>query len=406
MHDLLRIWRRIEALPVTAGIDQQWRVLLGDDIRLLEPYLMPEQQLATSYPCPDPIYDNCPRRVVQNGTDDIVAVCGNTPPQCEPVTLTRRDLLIRSLNTEKWIAAVTKCLREVNGLDVIELDVPDGVVVLGTLNRRGRRLAVVWVRREIADIENLVRGIRATTGAADLIAVLPPDCRGQTDRPLAGGVVLLTFYKGDDGRLDLYRALDLLDPTYRQRRIDDPSAIFDDVRLEFGEEPGVRHVVRINGQEYDGFQKSDIKFARLLLLAAARARDADVENGGWINKTQLRGGEDRDRDLEKLRKEFHDHSHPGLTNDELKALIKSKKRTGEIRLAVPPMNIKFDDSLRQFEFIGASRARSKQPNKLRTFGMKELDRNLAEGAANARLVLKDARKLGVPSPDLLKRRGE
>ncbi len=402
MHELLRIWRRVEALPVTAGVDQDWKDLLGDDLCILEPYLKPEQQLATTYTCPHPVYDNCPRRVVHHGPDDIVAVCGNASPQCEPVKLTRRDLVIRSLSTKEWVTAVTKGLREINGLEVIDLDTPDGVVALGTLNRRGRRLSVVWVRREIDNIEILLRGIRAAVIGGDLVAMLPPGTRGQTDRLVVPGIVILAVPATDDGDLALYRALDLLDPSYRQHRIEDPNALFDDVRFEFTEEPGLRHVVKINGHEYGGFQKSDIKFARLLLLAAARAKDIDVENGGWIKKARLLGGEDRDRDLEKLRRELHEHSHPGLTNDELKALIKSKKGTGEIRLAVPPMNIKFDESLSRFKFIGASPTKSKQPKKRGTAGMKELERNLAAGLTNARLLLKNARKLGVPSPDDVK----
>ncbi|MBE0557115.1 MAG: hypothetical protein IH628_07770, partial [Proteobacteria bacterium] len=111
MHELLRIWRRVEALPVTVGVDQDWKDLLGDDLCILESYLKPEQQLATTYTCPHPIYDNCPRRVVHHGPNDIVAVCGNAPPQCDPVKLTRRDLVIRSLSTKDWLVGVAKGLR-------------------------------------------------------------------------------------------------------------------------------------------------------------------------------------------------------------------------------------------------------------------------------------------------------
>ncbi|MBI4511499.1 MAG: hypothetical protein HY698_17835, partial [Deltaproteobacteria bacterium] len=400
MHELLRVWRRIEALPVAAGVDADWKELLGGDLRFLEPYLKPEQQLATSYLCPHPVHDNCPRRVVHHGPDDIVAVCGNASPWCEPLKLTRRDLVVRSLKTKEWIAAVVKELRDANGLEALDLDLPEGVVALGTLARRGRRVAVVWVRREVDDVENLARGIRATLEGADLVVMLPPSVHRATDGLVAGaGIVLLAPPNVDEGRLKLYRALDLLDPRYRERRVEDPTAIFDDVTVEFAEEPGVRHVVKINGQEYGGFQRSDIKFARLLLLAAARAAEPNIDDGGWIDKSRLRGGEDRDRDLEKLRNELYEHQHPGLTPEEMRALIKSKRGSGEIRLAVPPTNICFDDSLRRFEFISASQTKSKQPKKRRTPGMEDLGRNLADGFANARLLLKDARRLGVPDEE-------
>jgi len=116
MHDLLRIWRRVEAMPVTAGVELQWRELLGDDLHLLKSFLSPEQRLATSYPCPHPVHDDCPRRVVHHGPEDIVAVCGNAAPQCDPLHLERGDLVIYSLKRPEWIAAITEALREANGL--------------------------------------------------------------------------------------------------------------------------------------------------------------------------------------------------------------------------------------------------------------------------------------------------
>lgn len=401
MRELLRLWRRVEGLRVAAGVTGQWKELLGDDLATLEPYLKPEQQLATTYQCPHPVHDDCPRRVIHRGGDDYVAVCGNASPQCEPLKLGRIDLVVRSLKAKDWLAAITSGLREANGLEPLDLEVPEGVVTLGTLRRRGRQLAVVWVRREVEDVDNLVRGVRATTGAADLIALLPPTQRKAVDRPLTrGGIVLLAAPKDEDGRLDLYRALDLLDPSYRARRATDPTAIFDDVSIEFAEEPGVRHIVRINGREYGGFRTSDIKFTRFLLLAAARAADPDVDEGGWIDKSKLRGGEDHDRDLEKVRNELYEHQLPGITPAEMKVLIKAKRGSGEVRLAVPPTNITFDESLGRFEFISAKQTEAKQPKKRRTPGMETLEQNLKDGLANSRLLLKDARKLGVPSPGM------
>src|SRR5206468_134396 len=79
-------------------------------------------------------------------------------------------------------------------------------------------------------------------------------------------------------------------------------AVFDDVTLELGTTPGQQHVVRINGQDYGGFQQSDQKFLRLLVLAAARARDPNVDGGGWVPKWALHGDE-HDDELADLRAE-------------------------------------------------------------------------------------------------------
>ena len=217
--DLLRVWRRVEALPVPAGVDAQWRDLLGDDLRLVEPYLKPEQRLATSYPCPHPVHDDCPRRVVHHGPNDVVAVCGNASPQCEPLKLSRRDLVVRTLKMKEWIAAVVDELRAANGLDALDAELPEGLIAVGTLSRRGRRLALIWARRDHPDVENTARGLRAPLGSRELIVLLPPGLRGATDRALAeGGIVLLSSPKNDAGQLDLARALDLLDPSYRGGR--------------------------------------------------------------------------------------------------------------------------------------------------------------------------------------------
>lgn len=397
MSDLLRVWRRVEALPVPAGVHVQWEEWLGGDVGVVKPFLKPEQALARSYPCPNPVHEGCPRRVVQHGKDDIVAVCGNASAQCDPIALARKDIVIWSLQRGEWVAAVTRSLRDRNLLDALDLDTPDGIVVLGTLRRRGKRLAVVWVRNPEGDLGTLLAGVLARVQGDGLIAVLPPGTRNQT-ASMAGGIIRLAPHIENDGDLALWRALDLLVPEYRDARVADPSAIFDDVRIEFAEEPGVNHVVRINGQAFGGFQKSDLKFLRLLVLAAARRADLDVDDGGWFDKSDLRGGEDRDRDLEEVRAELAGHDHPGLSREELKALIKSRRGTGTIRLAVPPTNITFDPSLRSFTFIGGVQTTSKRGAKRSTPGMTTLAKNLAGAETNGRLLIKAARDLGVPFP--------
>lgn len=404
--DLFRIWQKVESLPIPAGINHQWKKWLGNDFRLLDPYLAPEQKLATAYPCPHPGFENCPRRVVHHGPDDIVAVCGNASPQCEPITLARRDLIVRSLKTKEWLAALTKALRDINGLDAIDLDTPDGVVALGILSRRGRRVAIVWVRRQIDGVETLLRGISATANGNELVAILPPDARGQSDRLLPPGIVILTAPTTDDGDLALYRALDLFDPGYRQHRVTDQTALFDDTRIEFAEEPSVRHVVRINGQEFGGFQKSDLKFLRLLLLAAARAQDKDVDSGGWLDKFRLQGDE-KDHDLEGLREEFRSHAYPSLSDEERAALVKrSPNRDGKVRLAVPPFNIRFDGSLSGLQFIGEQQTKPKSGKARCTPGQAARADNFARRDQVAKKLLDEIRKLGVPVPTLNHCRGE
>lgn len=399
MHDLVRVWRRVEALPVPAGVDLQWEELLGEDRSLLDPYLKPEQGLATSYPCPHPVHDDCPRRVVHHGAGEIVAVCGNASPQCEPLKLPRRDLVIRTLKTAEWIEAVTAALRDANELDPLTLETPAGVVAVGLLRARGKRLPVVWIRDEDADVDGLIRGVRSSIDGDGLVAVLPPGARRQADKLLPGAIVVLSPPEEGAGDLALWRALDLLDPSYRETRVNDPLAVFDEVSIDFATVPDERrHVVRINGHELGGFQKSDVKFMRLLYLAAARAADPDVDAGGWVKKTKLQD-DDKNHETEAVRFELEKGHHPDLRGDELKALIKtSPRRDGTVRLAVRPGRIRFDESLARLELVGEQQTQPATGKRRRTPGAKQLAANLEQGRQVAEELLAGARKLGVPGP--------
>jgi len=211
-----------------------------------------------------------------------VAVCGNDSPWCDTLPLRDVDLVERRLKMKEWTAAMVEKLRVANGLEVLAMEAPEGMIPLGVLARRGRRSAVIWARRKRDDIETLARGIRSRLEGMNLVVIVPPGTQVGTDRVLAGPTVLLAPPIGSSWDLQLWRALDLLDPSYRERRIADPVAIFDDVALEFATVPGKRHIVRLNGHELGGFQRSDLKFLRLLLLAVVRHVDPDVDGGGWI----------------------------------------------------------------------------------------------------------------------------
>ena len=407
MGDLLRIWERIEQLAITAGVEVQWKESLSDDFDAVRQHLRPEQKLATSYPCPGPSHDDCPRRVVTHAPGDIVAVCGNASPQCEPLKLQRRDLVIHRLDMAAWLGAITKALREANGLDPLELDAPAGVLAIGVLLRRGKRLPVVWMRDVAGNAEHIARGLRSTIKDDGLIALCAPGTRELADRAIGDGIVLLAPRAESNGNLALGCALDLLDPAYRERRVEDATAIFDDLSFEFAEEPGTRHVVRINGRDYGGFQKSDLKFLRLLMLAAARRLDADVDGGGWLDKFKLQGDE-KDHDLEAVREELRKYDHPSLTAEERASLVKrSPNRDSKVRLAIAPTSIVFHESLADIQLIGEQQTQSKgNPKKGRTAGQSQRAENFAKRDKVAKKLLADVRKMGVPGPVAASRRGE
>jgi hypothetical protein len=75
--------------------------------------------------------------------------------------------------------------------------------------------------------------------------------------------------EGRIGAVARHRGADARLPHARPRR---PMLDLDYVYLRLSTRPGDRHVVEINGQDFGGFRKSDLKFLRLL-LARGRAEE-------------------------------------------------------------------------------------------------------------------------------------
>lgn len=109
MPSLHALWRTLEREVVVAGVEAQWHLWLGETFDAVRPFLKPEQELATSYPCErEP--DTCARRVVHHGPDDIVAVCGMDVPECERMPLTRADVVVHALALPRLLAQVGDAL--------------------------------------------------------------------------------------------------------------------------------------------------------------------------------------------------------------------------------------------------------------------------------------------------------
>ncbi|MCI0341371.1 MAG: hypothetical protein L0216_09530 [Planctomycetales bacterium] len=104
MQKIERLWRALETTPVLSGVRAAWKEIAGEGLPALEPFLRPSPDLATTYPCPEPGDDGCPRGVVIHAPDDIVAVCRRSPGSCESLTLTKDDIVVYSLDLAKLAA--------------------------------------------------------------------------------------------------------------------------------------------------------------------------------------------------------------------------------------------------------------------------------------------------------------
>lgn len=276
----------------------------------------------------------------------------------------------QAVDRVRWRAQVVfERLRATNDLAPIELRAR-GAVGVGRLRRRGLDVPVVWTRAPAKFLQTLCLGLRAELGGDGLI-VLVPSFRALAFHP-RDHIALIELEPSERGDLGLQRGLDLIDPDYRRRALEDPKLDLDFVHLRFETRPGERHCLFINGHDFEGFRHSDLKFLRLLLLAAARVNGKDE---GWIGKLHLRDGDDKDRGLEKLRQELTDYPVPGLSAAELRALIKADRGTGRIRLALPPTRIELP-SLDAVSLLGSTATRNQQ-----------------DGLRNAALLLRDLKRV-------------
>lgn len=274
-----------------------------------------------------------------------------------------------------------------HGLSPLLAAVPPPFVGLGLFRRRGSSISVVWLRSAPRGFEALCRDLRVQLGHDALIVLTAKDPHVRFS---AGEQIVVVTLRGDAlGDLGLGRALDELTPGYRTRVLADPTLDLDYVRVRFATQPGERHVVEINGHDFGGFRRSDVKFMRLLLLAAARKRGA---SDGWIDKARLRDGDDKDRALERLREELGTYDVPGVSENERRALVRVRK--GNLRLGVPPENIELDESLSRLEFVSAANV-AKQGRAPRSTEKQR------EGLRNAAVLLRDCRRLGAPGELLI-----
>ncbi len=103
-------WHKIGHPEGLAGTLPELQDYYGDAWPYLTKFFFPTQRLVSSISCSKPGGDACPMRVVVHRHNDIVAVCGNTPKECDPVTLTRRDVVIHELKIKALLSEFAKFL--------------------------------------------------------------------------------------------------------------------------------------------------------------------------------------------------------------------------------------------------------------------------------------------------------
>ena len=110
MKPVSRFWSGLEAVSGLAAVKHEWQRAWGDEWDIGQALLRPSDQLASSYPCPRPGGDGCPRKVVIHSEQDIVAVCRAVPRQCDDLTLARGDIVVYELDWKALGTAIAEGL--------------------------------------------------------------------------------------------------------------------------------------------------------------------------------------------------------------------------------------------------------------------------------------------------------
>ena len=106
-HDL---WLALESVPAQANILPVWQRLLGSDFHIACYFFRPTDRRASRFPCPRHGGDGCPRRVVDYGDGEIIAVCNDEDEGCDDITLSPEDIISHELDRRKMVEVVAKAL--------------------------------------------------------------------------------------------------------------------------------------------------------------------------------------------------------------------------------------------------------------------------------------------------------
>lgn len=110
MKKLKLFWRAFEEPYGILGVREEWRRHLGAEFAAASPFLRKLKEPSATYPCPRRGGDGCPRRVVIHGPEDIVAVCGCVPKECDTLKLKPEDITVYELDRRRFCGFLAESL--------------------------------------------------------------------------------------------------------------------------------------------------------------------------------------------------------------------------------------------------------------------------------------------------------
>ncbi|MBL8603262.1 MAG: hypothetical protein JNK72_15160 [Myxococcales bacterium] len=244
---------------------------------------------------------------------------------------------------------LVEALRRDNALGPVEpRDAPPGVTRLGVTRYLEHCAEVLFVYGlSGADAPRALRGLRYQSGH-DLVVLSPDALLSESDRSALAqeGVVYLSL-ASMLARSPPSLRIPWVWPRLRSAIFSDPNHpawLCHDVEIAFAEgETG--HVVMVQGEPSRHFEKSDVAFAQLLRLAAARAGLTRVGPGGFVDKEKI-DPDPKQKGLDDLRARLL-ASMPPNRQVTGRQLIKTNG-DGSVWLPFLPENLHFDASLKRY----------------------------------------------------------
>lgn len=102
-----RLWDVIETNGCKAPL-YSWQEQLDCEFHVLQPYLRTTGEIASSYPCPCPGLDGCPRNIIQKKNGTCKAVCGSVefPDNCNKIYVSRESITVYELYWREFCATI------------------------------------------------------------------------------------------------------------------------------------------------------------------------------------------------------------------------------------------------------------------------------------------------------------
>jgi hypothetical protein len=102
---LKRLWRALEQVPGLLGVLAVWDAECGDEFDL-RPHLRATDIIGSAYPCPVPDCGDCPRKIIDHGDGEFVAICRDPHKVCADVRLSANEALVRELDLDTFLTPI------------------------------------------------------------------------------------------------------------------------------------------------------------------------------------------------------------------------------------------------------------------------------------------------------------